>query len=293
MLLAVSRDPLDLGFLIPILPLLFAAGFSFFKVLLGTRFEYGPREIGVAFEILAAVVHLGARESRTKRRPERVGRGVRRGITMTETMVVAAILAVLAAILVPAFARAGVEGRRTACASRLRQFGAAIRLYQGDHDGHGPVFAPGAIPEDRDRIFAPLGPYLRSFEVAECVEPYDPVGHEGAVRSNLFQHRYLVQADAGGARLRTLALEPGNVLAFCENHTRGIVPGRTIPPYIGGGSHLFVREDLSAGRVQGDRLGVSWFGPTGWHHGAAYRPAPGDAAIVRFPSEPWPPRLDR
>lgn len=55
-----------------------------------------------------------------------------------ELLVVIGIIAVLAALLFPAFARARGAARKTACASNLRQIGAALSMYADDHDGLSP-----------------------------------------------------------------------------------------------------------------------------------------------------------
>lgn len=60
------------------------------------------------------------------------------GFTLTELLVVIAIIAVLAAILMPVFAVIRRKGDQTKCTSNLRQIGAAIGSYTGDHDGSLP-----------------------------------------------------------------------------------------------------------------------------------------------------------
>jgi type II secretory pathway pseudopilin PulG len=53
-------------------------------------------------------------------------------------LVVIAVIAILAALLLPALTRAKEAGRRTACASNLRQLAIALDLYAVDHDGKYP-----------------------------------------------------------------------------------------------------------------------------------------------------------
>jgi prepilin-type N-terminal cleavage/methylation domain-containing protein/prepilin-type processing-associated H-X9-DG protein len=58
----------------------------------------------------------------------------RTGFTLVELLAVVAIIAVLAALLFPVFARVRESGRQAACASNLRQIGAAIFAYAADWD---------------------------------------------------------------------------------------------------------------------------------------------------------------
>jgi prepilin-type processing-associated H-X9-DG protein len=58
----------------------------------------------------------------------------RAGFILVELLAVVAIVAVLAALLFPVFARVRERGRQAACASNLRQIGAAIFAYAADWD---------------------------------------------------------------------------------------------------------------------------------------------------------------
>jgi len=58
--------------------------------------------------------------------------------TLIELLVVVAIIAVLAALLLPALNRAREEGRRSYCASNLRQIGALCQMYADDFNGWYP-----------------------------------------------------------------------------------------------------------------------------------------------------------
>ena len=60
------------------------------------------------------------------------------GFTLTELLVVIVIIAILAAIAIPAISSVRRMGDRTKCAAHLRQIGAAIGGYIGDHDGYLP-----------------------------------------------------------------------------------------------------------------------------------------------------------
>jgi prepilin-type N-terminal cleavage/methylation domain-containing protein/prepilin-type processing-associated H-X9-DG protein len=61
-----------------------------------------------------------------------------RAFTMIELLVVMAILAVLAALVVPGFTSMIERGNRTKSSGNLRQIGAAMMSYSGDHGGYLP-----------------------------------------------------------------------------------------------------------------------------------------------------------
>src|SRR5262245_12659444 len=86
----------------------------------------------------------------------------RRAFTLVEMLVVIAIIGLLAALLVPALLRAKETGRRTACASNLRQLSVAAAIYAGDNDGYFPPVNPS------NRWPAQLYRGYESFEVLLC-----------------------------------------------------------------------------------------------------------------------------
>ena len=79
-----------------------------------------------------------------------------RAFTLLELLVVIAIIAVLAALLLPTVGRAKEKAKRTNCASNLRQFAMAMRLYAGDSNDKLPKMLAGHWPWDISNDVADL-----------------------------------------------------------------------------------------------------------------------------------------
>lgn len=77
-------------------------------------------------------------------------RFVRRAFTLVELLVVMGIIAILVAIIVPAYQRVTATGRSTACLSNLRQLGAALNLYLGEHQMSMPELKAGRSSREDD-----------------------------------------------------------------------------------------------------------------------------------------------
>lgn len=75
---------------------------------------------------------------------------LRRAFTLIELLVVIAIIAVLAGLLFPVFARAKEEGKRTGCASNMRQLAMAAGLYAADFNGGYPQTKRRTAQPERD-----------------------------------------------------------------------------------------------------------------------------------------------
>ena len=94
----------------------------------------------------------------------------RAGFTLVELLVVIAVIAVLAAIAFPVFQRMTEGGRATACVSNLRQIGAGLSLYLGEHNMIMPALKAGRISlaDDVPVIDNTIDKYLRDKSVFAC-----------------------------------------------------------------------------------------------------------------------------
>ena len=66
-----------------------------------------------------------------------------RAFTLIELLVVLGIIAVLAGVAVPLFSRVTQNARAAACVSNLRQIGAGLNLYLGEHNMQMPTLLSG------------------------------------------------------------------------------------------------------------------------------------------------------
>lgn len=130
------------------------------------------------FESGSAVVDGPLHESREAARFSQT----RHGFSLVELLVVVAIIGTLIGLLLPAVQAARSQGRRTACASNLRQIGLAMLLFADAHKGRWPetTHTVEADPEtglfDRAWIFT-LAPFMESVDAIRIC-PDDSLGSE-------------------------------------------------------------------------------------------------------------------
>jgi prepilin-type N-terminal cleavage/methylation domain-containing protein/prepilin-type processing-associated H-X9-DG protein len=86
------------------------------------------------------------------------------GFTLIELLVVIAIIAILAGVLFPVISSAKRSGYQTVCASNLRNFAGAFRMYADDWGGRYPL-PGGKHPQNITSIF-----WIHSAETGESVQ---------------------------------------------------------------------------------------------------------------------------
>ncbi len=78
------------------------------------------------------------------------------GFSLTELLTVLGIVGILSAIVFPVFFTVRENGRKTACASNLRQIGQAFTQYVSDYDGVFPGALSGSSTTNVHRIRGPI-----------------------------------------------------------------------------------------------------------------------------------------
>jgi prepilin-type N-terminal cleavage/methylation domain-containing protein/prepilin-type processing-associated H-X9-DG protein len=93
-----------------------------------------------------------------------------RAFTLIELLVVIAIIAILASLATPVYHRAVESGRSVACISNLRQLGAALNLYLGEHNATMPELRAGRSDKSEDVpvIDTVLAPYAGDARPFAC-----------------------------------------------------------------------------------------------------------------------------
>jgi prepilin-type N-terminal cleavage/methylation domain-containing protein len=92
--------------------------------------------------------------------------------TLIELLVVIAIIAILAAMLLPSLFRAREQGRRTVCASNLRQFGLVFSMYEHDDPKDLPETVETGGSYRQPNHAYPFKDDVPRFLNAEAISPY-------------------------------------------------------------------------------------------------------------------------
>lgn len=167
-----------------------------------------------------------------------------RAFTLIELLVVIATIAILAALLLPVLGRAREKGRRTVCASNLKQVNLAIRLYGDDYADSLPILPePSPFPNGVGAYYKQLvkgfvglsGPATSNETVFIC--PCDL-----NVRTQI-QHAFTSYVFNGYERDSSpIPRITGQKLSAIRNPSKAVLAGE-FPAFFGGSWHPLVSPD--------------------------------------------------
>jgi len=135
------------------------------------------------------------------------------GFTLIELLVVIGIIAIVAAILFPVFATARENGRRSACASNLKQLATAIQLYAQDYDEHLPgrtfTFTAQGVPITWDIA---IQRYIKNVQVLMCPSDSSSPRINVPGIGNQLSRSYAITANTTGRSLSEVPASASTVL---------------------------------------------------------------------------------
>ncbi|RYF60663.1 MAG: type II secretion system protein [Cytophagaceae bacterium] len=208
--------------------------------------------------------------------------------TLVELLVTLTVIGMLAALLFPVFAKARDSARMTTCASNLRQIGTALAMYQQDYEGSMPLDQFGdsvLVPE----LYNPLKSYISGGGTYHC-----PDGDMKRVTD------YEYVGVLWYPTKQALKLEPLNVTAYCDNHTRR-GEGRQDYFHTRDGSLILLRANGSVQRVPGAKVTFWGYDGSKWQTYDDLRSQSSSATLDTdklnmrpvLPDEPWPPHIEK
>jgi prepilin-type N-terminal cleavage/methylation domain-containing protein/prepilin-type processing-associated H-X9-DG protein len=146
----------------------------------------------------------------------------RSAFTLIELLVVIAVIAILAGIAFPVFNGVQARAKQTACASNMRQIGAAMMLYCNENEGR----FPGSTHDGRAEqswIFT-LAPYLSKVdEIRIC--PADPLRERRLAEkgTSYMMNDFLVAPERD---------QEGHIIGNFASRQRLQYPARTLATFI-------------------------------------------------------------
>ena len=103
---------------------------------------------------------------------------MKKAFTLIELLAVIVVLSVLIGLSFPVYSRIAENGRAVACLSNLRQIGAGLNLYLGEHDTTFPTLnaARSSTTQDVPTIDNTLNSYINNPATFICPSDYQGIG---------------------------------------------------------------------------------------------------------------------